>query len=282
MEFTILGSGGCMVIPKPLCQCRICVEARQKGGPFARTGPSVFLHDENILIDTPVEIAWQLNRSNIRSVDHLLFTHLDPDHTEGFRVVEQIALDFRTWKAYPEKTISLRLPQSLFRPMKTIRTIYGSQVEFYIKSGFVKPEPFDDTVRIGDIDIKALPVSRGDQISYVYIFEKSGQKAIYAPCDVKPFPEENPHVQNADVLFIQPGIIEDSLKHDFVYQKDHVSRTTLYTLKETIALSQRIHAKKTVFIHLEEYWNKSFSDYKALEGQYQNMLFAYDNMQINV
>jgi len=46
-----------MVIPKPLCQCRICRQARDKGVPYARAGPSSFLHDINLLIDTPAEIG---------------------------------------------------------------------------------------------------------------------------------------------------------------------------------------------------------------------------------
>ena len=33
MKLTILGSGGCMVIPKPLCDCHVCKEAREKGVP---------------------------------------------------------------------------------------------------------------------------------------------------------------------------------------------------------------------------------------------------------
>jgi len=92
-----------MVIPKPLCRCRVCDEARKKGVPYERKGPAAFIHDINLLIDTPAEIACQLNQSQIEHIDYLLFTHLDPDHVEGFRVVEQITLDFRTWRAYPDK-----------------------------------------------------------------------------------------------------------------------------------------------------------------------------------
>lgn len=227
-----------MVIPKPLCQCDVCVEAREKGTPYARTGPAAFLHDENILIDTPAEIVWQLNRADIDSVHCLMFTHLDPDHVEGFRVVEQIALDFRTWRAYPEKTIPLRLPYPLVTRLKTLRTVYGAQADFFYKSGFISLQPFNNQTRIGDIDVTALPTHRGNQVVYVYVFENKDHKIIYAPCDVKPFPEYEIAVQNPDVLLIQPGIIEEGLKHDFVYPKDHVSRTTLYTLEQTIALSR--------------------------------------------
>ncbi|MGD8512619.1 MAG: hypothetical protein PVG85_01610, partial [Deltaproteobacteria bacterium] len=93
--------------------------------PYERTGPSTFIHDENLLIDTPAEIAAQLNRSHIERIDYLLFTHLDPDHVEGSRVVEQITLDFRTWQAYPDKQIRLILPDKLDNHLKDIRSIYG-------------------------------------------------------------------------------------------------------------------------------------------------------------
>ena len=125
MKWTILGSGGCMVIPKPLCRCRVCREARAKGVPYARAGPSAYLHDVGLLIDTPAEISCLLNRCRIRRVDHLTFTHLDPDHVEGFRVVEQIALDFRTWRAYPEKQICLLLPQELNESLRKLQSQYG-------------------------------------------------------------------------------------------------------------------------------------------------------------
>ena len=131
MEFTILGSGGCAVIPKPMCRCRVCEEARLKGVPYERTGPSFFVHDEDILIDTPAEIVQQLNRSNIQQVRYLTFTHLDPDHVEGFRVVEQIALDFRSWRAYADRVISLLLPEPLNVRLNNICSAYGPLIDFY-------------------------------------------------------------------------------------------------------------------------------------------------------
>ena len=61
----ILGSGGAVTIPRPGCSCRVCVEAREKGVPYARTGPSVFVHGPDVLIDTPEEAKQQLNRSQV-------------------------------------------------------------------------------------------------------------------------------------------------------------------------------------------------------------------------
>jgi phosphoribosyl 1,2-cyclic phosphate phosphodiesterase len=282
MKWTILGSGGCAVIPKPLCQCRVCREARERGIPYARAGPSAFLHDINLLIDTPAEIVSLLNRSPIRRVDYLTFSHLDPDHVEGFRVVEQISLDFRTWHAYPKKQICLLLPEQLSESIRKVRSQYGPVVDFYQESGFLRIELFHDKIQIGDVSITAIPVDRGSQVAFVYVFEKAGRKVVYASCDIKPFPEHRNEVQRADLLIIQPGIFEKGLKHSFTYPAEHISRKTLYTFEQTMDLVTRLQAKKVVFVHLEEYWNRSYDDYRALESKDPRICFAYDGMQLRV
>ncbi len=271
-----------MVIPKPLCRCPVCREARRKGIPYARGGPSAFLHDINLLVDTPAEIINMLNRSRIRRVDYLLFTHLDPDHTEGFRVVEQIALDFRTWRAYPQKQVCLLLPEQLEKPLRQIRSQYGSLMDFYQDSGFIKLHVFRGSIEVGEVKLTAIPVDRGRQTSFVYIFERAGRKVVYAPCDIKPFPEHRAEVQQADLLIIQPGIFERGLKHRFRYPPDHISRTTLCTYEQTLAQAARIRAKRVLFVHLEEYWNRSYDDYRALESKNKAVCFAYDGMSVRV
>jgi len=271
-----------MVIPKPLCRCRVCREARKKGVPYARAGPSAFLHDINLLIDTPAEIAGLINRSHIRRIDYLTFSHLDPDHVEGSRVVEQMALDFRTWRAYPGKQICLLLPAELGERLKMIQSQYGPLFDFYRESGFVQPALFQDEVDIDDVHVTAIPVDRGHQVAFVYVFEKSGRRVVYAPCDHKPFPENRAEVQDADLLITQPGIFETGLKHRFRYPPDHISRTTLYTFEQTMELAGRLRAKKVLFVHLEEYWNRSYDDYRTLESGNPMIRFAYDGMQVEV
>ena len=279
---TILGSGGCMVIPKPCCDCPVCVEARQRGVPYERTGPSAFIHDENLLIDTPAEIALQLNRCKIMHVDYLIFSHLDPDHVEGFRVVEQIALDFRTWKAYPGKKIRLILPEYLYNRLKKIRSAYGPLLDYYETQGFIETTVFKNSIKIGDIDITAIGVDRGTQIAFIYVFIKQGTRIVYAPCDIKPFPENRPEIADADLLVIQPGIFGTGLKHGFAYPKHHISRTTLYTFEETLELSRRIGAKRVLFIHLEEYWNRSHDDYMNIAKDLDGIDFAHDGYHTHI
>ena len=282
MKWTILGSGGCAVIPKPLCQCKICKEARKKGIPYTRAGPAAFIHDINLLLDVPAEIVTMLNRSSIRQINYIMLSHLDPDHVEGLRVVEQIALDFRTWCAYPDKQICLVLPEGLRESIGKLQSVYGPVMDFYKQSGFIKLRFFNKFTQIGDIGITAIPINRGSQTAFVYVFERCSRKVVYAVCDIKPFPVQRNEVHNADLLIIQPGIFEKGLKHGFKYPADHISRKTLYTFQKTMQLAAQIHTKKTVFVHLEEYWNRSYDDYCAIEANYKGIHFAYDGMTLSV
>jgi phosphoribosyl 1,2-cyclic phosphate phosphodiesterase len=47
-------------------------------------------------------------------------------------------------------------------------------------------------------------------------------------------------------------------------------------------VATRIQAKKIVFVHLEEYWNRSYDNYRALESEDQRIQFAYDGMDLTV
>ena len=97
------------------------------------------------------------------------------------------------------------------------------------------------------------------------------------------FPRSEKKCKNADLLVIQPGIFEDHLKHGFIYPEDHVSRTTLYTFEETLALAERIRAKKVLFVHMEEYWNRGYDDYLAIQQKrYKGLQFACDGMQVTI
>ncbi|MGD9116272.1 MAG: MBL fold metallo-hydrolase [Dehalococcoidia bacterium] len=282
MKWTILGSGGCAVIPKPLCRCRVCREAREKGAPYARTGPSAFLHDINLLIDTPAEIAGQLNSADIERIDYLTFTHFDPDHSEGLRVVEQIALDFRTWHGYPEKRICLLLPEALKPSLEKVSSQYGPFIDFFLRRGFVELKTYKDKIQLGDIRLTAIPVEHSYQTVFLYVFEQAGAKVVYAPCDIKPFPEHRAEVRHPDLLITQPGIFETGLKHGFEYPAEHPTRRNLYTFEETLKIAERIQAKEVLFMHLEEYWHRSYDDYRALEAEMPGVRFACDGMELTV
>jgi phosphoribosyl 1,2-cyclic phosphate phosphodiesterase len=119
--------------------------------------------------------------------------------------------------SYPHKKIRLVLPEYLYHRLKKIKSVYGPLLDYYETQGFVETTTFKTGIKIRDIDIAAIGVNRGKQIAFVYVMEKQGTRFIYAPCDIKPFPETRPEVMNADLLIIQPGMFESGLNHGFVY-----------------------------------------------------------------
>ena len=70
MKLKIVGSGGMFPIPNPFCRCPICEEARLKRGRYQRLGPSLYIEDIQMLIDTPEDIAIACERPV--SYTHLL------------------------------------------------------------------------------------------------------------------------------------------------------------------------------------------------------------------
>ncbi|MCI8371119.1 MAG: hypothetical protein HFI75_01750 [Lachnospiraceae bacterium] len=94
MKLKVVSSGGMSIIPSSFCKCKICEEARQKGGRYERFGPSLYIEDIKLLTDTPEDIAVACNRQRISDEKHLSISHSAPDHVRGIRIVEKIGCDF--------------------------------------------------------------------------------------------------------------------------------------------------------------------------------------------
>jgi phosphoribosyl 1,2-cyclic phosphate phosphodiesterase len=56
------------------------------------------------------------------------------------------------------------------------------------------------------------------------------------------------------------------------------------SFQEDLETIKKLGAMKTVFMHIEEAWGKSYDDYKRLEADLTslNIEFAYDGMRINI
>ncbi|MDR0293286.1 MAG: MBL fold metallo-hydrolase [Oscillospiraceae bacterium] len=281
MKFIIIGSGGCVCLPKPLCQCRICVEARKKGGRYKRYGCSLYLEDVSLLVDTPEDIAHALNASDIRTVEYILYTHRDPDHTLGMRIFEQLRLE---WIDYYEK-IPPRSPVEVCATPEVMETLngigigYGAILDYYVKMGLANRRLITEPFNIGNIQISAVPVGKSKSVS-VFMFENDGRKVIYAPCDCKPFPMEE-SLQNADLLIIGNTFVGDTLKNDRSIGADHPLRQELHSIEDVLEIKRKLFVNDIIVTHIEEDWGKSYDDYITLEDQY-GVKFAYDGMVVEV
>src|SRR4030042_6531839 len=130
MRLEILGSGGSIVTPKPFCDCPPCAEARAKGAPYTRLGPSLFIHGPDILIDTPEEIGVELNRSQVLRISACFYSHWHPDHTAGRRIFE-MNLDLLSWPP-DNKAIDVYITEKIDETFDQYLSI-GASFDFYVK-----------------------------------------------------------------------------------------------------------------------------------------------------
>lgn len=282
MRFIITGSGGCVSTPRPLCKCNVCRQAREKGYPYARCGCSLFFQNISLLIDTPEDITHALNNSQIDKIDYIFYSHLDPDHTLGMRVIEQLRLDWLAIsinKKCNNPLLIMALPNVL-EDINAIRTKHGSILDYYESMNLIKRESINDEILIGDIKISFIPVNKDGNVT-IFVFEKEGKKLIYAPCDVKPFPT-NIIFKDADYLIIGNTIVGTILKDGFKLEHDNPLNNELYSLDEVVNIKQKYGIKNVIITHLEEEWGKTYDDYLDLEEDYENVRFAYDGMIIEL
>lgn len=280
MKFTVTGSGGCVALPKPLCQCRVCKEAREKGKPYSRFGCSLYLHDLKLLVDTPEDIVHALNYADVQEVNYVLFSHMDPDHTLGMRVFEQLRLNWFDVSMGKECTnpITVLATQNVMEDLNSICTKNGSFLDYYEKvRHLIKRQAVKDSVCLEGIKITFVKAG----YSTVFVFEQGERKVIYAPCDVKPFPKNN-IFKNADVMIIGNTIVGKILKDGFVLKEDNPLNDELFNMDEIKDLKDTYNMKKVVMTHLEEDWGKSYDDYLELQKQYDNITFAYDGMTFEI
>ena len=282
MKFIITGSGGCVCTPKPLCQCNVCVEARKKGYPYKRCGCSLFLDDIYLLVDTPEDIAIAINNADIKRIDNIIYSHWDPDHTLGMRIMEQLRLEWLDYydKIKPENPINIFARADVMSDINQIRSKYGSLLDYYEHMGLIKRTIVDSYIEINDIRISFVPVQKSKSVS-VFVFESNGKKLVYAPCDCVPFPNDN-IIQNADMLIIGNTYIGNVLKNGRIITDNHPLHNELHSMSDIFKIVENMNIKNVIVTHIEEDWGKSYLDYLELEKQYTNLKFAYDGMIVEL
>jgi phosphoribosyl 1,2-cyclic phosphate phosphodiesterase len=274
VRLRILGSGGMFQIPNPFCKCKICEEARVKRGRYERLGPSLYIDDISMLIDTPEDIAVSCDRQGISDIKYISISHKDPDHTRGIRIVEPLGYDGIADKGHPIKFIAL--PEVI----EDIDAWNGGTLKFYENVLNCISIEATDYIKIDDIEIYLISnkTHRGNMT--FYLFKQADKKVIYACCDNKPF-IENEMYYDADILII--GLVSDNgILKDGSKLEDAPFRDEMYSLEEIKRLKEQYRIKKVVITHIDEYWGKSYAYYQEFEKTLDGIQFAYDGMTIDV
>lgn len=286
LKFKILGSGGCTSIPRACCNCNICNEARLKGEPYKRTGCSLYLYNLNMLIDTPEDINYQLNRDSINNIDNILYSHWDPDHTLGMRIIEQLRLSCLDYfrNIYCSNPINIYALKDVSYEIKAIKNKFGSYLDYYSSLNLCNINEIspNNCITLNDIKITFIPIV-SSCTSTAFVFEHLDKKIIYAPCDNKPFPNSE-LFRNSDIAILGGYIPNERFKNNIYIPIGNEIYNAMFTMDEIIEIKNKYKIKKVILTHLEENWGKSYDDYQILKDTLKdhNIDFAYDGMEINI
>jgi phosphoribosyl 1,2-cyclic phosphate phosphodiesterase len=247
----ILGSGGAVTIPRPGCDCRVCVEAREKGAPYARTGPSVFVHGPDVLIDTPEESKHQLNRSQVTRIAAGLYSHWHPDHTAGRRVWEARNFDFRSWPPRFETT-PVYVPERVWGDFETH---YGlaDQFRFLERQGTVRIELLAEhaTFDLDGTQITAIPLDAEN--AQAFLFAGGGKRVLIAMDETHRWAPP-PDLGVLDLAVLPIGVFEHHpysgerlIPEEFCKPPVRKARYEM-----TLELVRSLAARRVVLTHVEE------------------------------
>lgn len=285
MKVEILGSGGATATPRPGCACRVCVQAREHGGPpYARTGPSVFVHGPDVVFDTPEDARLQLDRARIGRVQACFYSHWHPDHTMGRRVWETRNGDFRTWPREAKRPLvtDVYLPE---RVAADLRVYLGgmAHLEFMQARGWIRLHELADgeSVSLDGVEIRPFRLAE----DYVYAFElvEAGRRLLLAMDELNGW-EPPPEVRGADLAVLPMGICErDPFTGERRIHPEHPILRFEATFEETLAIVDALGAARVVLSHVEEIDGLGYDDLLRLpEVVGRKLTFAYDGLVVEV
>jgi phosphoribosyl 1,2-cyclic phosphate phosphodiesterase len=279
VQVEILGSGGAVTIPRPGCSCRVCVEAREQGPPYARTGPSVFVHGPDVLIDTPEESKHQLNRSRVTRIAAGLYSHWHPDHTAGRRVWEARNFDFRSWPPRYETT-PVYVPERVWGDFEAH---YGlaDQFRFLEQQGTVKIELLAEnaTFQLDGTSVTAIPLDAEN--AHAFLFEADGQRVLVAMDETHRWAP--PDLGRLDLAVLPIGVFEH---HPFTGERlipeefcKPPVRKARYEM--TLELLRELEPRRAVLLHVEEMDRLSHDELLRL-GAADGWEPAFDGLVLDV
>ena len=224
MKATVLGSGGPLGMPVPMCECEYCEESPER----LRAGLMVETEDTTVVLDLGPDIGQQLIEVGVDEVDAFFATHCHFDHFGGL----------------PELDNTGRFTESEIK-------LYGSEaVEDYREEVFswtnVDFEVIEDRKEIGDLTVEAFPVEHNDYLPMQgFSVTRDDEKVVYIP-DLKSLPGSEKY-RDADILFVDGMyLFEKHVEED----EDHASGEEL---KQEI---EKVGADKIVLLGNSEHFNQ--------------------------
>jgi phosphoribosyl 1,2-cyclic phosphate phosphodiesterase len=238
----------------------------------------LFIHDQNILFDTPEDIVQELNNTGIERVEHIFYTHWHPDHVLGARVVEQLNTTWSedmAWRMATKSTTVIHMPGVVH---DEIMQRLGVFFEFWEHIGVSKTDKSGKAVTIGNLKIEPVIIKtchRTTTHTAIYVIQSEEKKLIYAPCDITPFPD-NEIFRNADLMVLQYGWWGEEMATRAAKGPHYES-----SLEEILAVRQKYRPERLILTHIGDELGMTLAELEEVEKEH-DFEFAYDGMKIEI
>jgi phosphoribosyl 1,2-cyclic phosphate phosphodiesterase len=286
LRVEFLGTGGSMPIPRALCECAVCAEARERGIPWARTNPSVFVHGPDVLIDTPGEINVQLNRSTVDRIAACFYSHWHPDHTMGRHVFSLLNADFRALPYRPLRTTPLYLPAQVAADARRFLGIWDHLSYLEEREQVVEIRELADgeVVELDDVGIRPLRLAQ--DFVYAFLFEGHGKRLLVVMDEIDGW-DPPAEARGVDLAVVPKGLAEfHPLTGERHMPAEHPVFAEEATFEDTLEIVGKLGARRVVMTHIEESDSLSHDDLERLSERLRadglNISFAYDTQIIEV
>ena len=285
---TVLGSGGNFPLPTPTCECRLCVEARSEGIPYARHGNNLYIEDLSAVVDAPEFVFENLNRAGIEEFSYLFLTHWHPDHTAGLRVV-QSRPDASLFDD-PDRGI-IDTARSDVPTLVTTERVFERTCELYdglrhfSEMGYVETHFLDDDPLVVDgIRVEAIPYSlsgNSDMDATAFVLSDGDTTAVLAPDDAR-YLDEAALPDDIDLAVFECGYFEQTPDGTpILADADAAVFDDELTHGEVLARIDRLAPERTLLTEIEHIYARSHDQLQALADGYDGIEFAYDGVTVD-
>ncbi|HET7037236.1 MAG TPA: MBL fold metallo-hydrolase [Thermomicrobiaceae bacterium] len=283
MQIEFLGTGGAISTPRPGCACRVCAQARERGVPYSRGGPSLFVHGPNVLIDTPEESKDQLNRSRVGTIAAGLYSHWHPDHVMGRRVWESLNQDFRSWPPQRRQT-PIYLPQQVALDFRTTLGTWD-HLTFLQQQGVVRLVELTDGERVVLGDTRIEPFRLAEDYVYAFLFHEGSRRVLIAPDELHGWMPPAA-LRGVDLAILPMGVVElDPLSGERRIPREHPVLRAEATFAQTLEIVRALEARRVILTHIEEPDGLSHDDLQQVQANLQRqglpVEFAFDTLLIS-
>lgn len=286
LRVEFLGTGGALPIPRPLCDCRVCGEARERGVPYARSGPSLFVHGPDVLVDTPGEILDQLNRSTVTRIAACFYSHWHPDHTMGRQIFALLNHGYPAWPYRPRRTTPVYLPQQVAADAREQLGLWQHLKELEEREEVVSLHELADgeSVEVGGATI--LPLRLHQDFVYAFLFERDGRRLLVVADELEGW-EPPAEARGVDLAILPMGVAElHPLTGERLLPEGHPVLEHEATFEETVEVARKLEAGRVLVTHVEEAEGLGHDELAEAAARLRagglELDFAYDTLIVDV